>query len=714
MLSRVSSANLGALRGIKGKLFLAFGAVAGLTLIVGIVGWWSLATVGSQLVGVTQRNVPHVVAALDLAKNSAATAAAAPTLFAAANDAERQQRVRAIEPLLKATSDGLAAIERFDSSQARNLRPLVDRTGTQLSALDKVVVNRIAITDRRNAMSEALAAREKALLAIAGPALVKAKNSVAAASMSIGGDAVQLTRQLLRLVGSQVPAQQRLSDLIADINMSEGVMRNALRAVDAKAVDALAAEFAEASERINESLDVLDRINKVEGLRAAAEAVLALGTGDKSAFALRREEIEVIRAGNATLAETRSTVEQLGEAVNKAVDEVRRQTTDASSSSETAISFGITIMLVLAGISVAAAAAIGWFYVGRRIAARLGNLSESMAALSQGNLKTRIASGDDTDEIGEMARALRVFRDGMTRAEELAASQRAEQAQKEKRQKEMEEAAKEFDASITGVAAAVGNATASLRKSASSLSETAGEATRQVATVADASRAASSNVQTVASAAEELSASIQEISRQVSQSAQIAGQAVQDAQRTDATVQGLNEAAQRIGEVVKLINDIAGQTNLLALNATIEAARAGEAGKGFAVVASEVKNLATQTAKATEDIGTQISAIQAATGQAVSAIKGIGGTIGQINEIAATIAAAVEQQGAATKEISRNVQEAAHGTTTVASNITSVNTAAESTGAAASQVLGATEDLGKQSDQLRQVVDRFVARVRAA
>jgi methyl-accepting chemotaxis protein len=708
------SLNLAALRGIKGKLFLAFGAVAGLTLIVGIVGWWSLATVGSQLVGVTQRNVPHVVAALDLAKNSAATAAAAPTLFAATNDAERQQRVQAIAPLLKATNDGLAAIERFDASQARNLRPLVDRTGAQLQALDKVVVNRIAITDRRNALSDALAKTENAAQAVAQPALTKAKTAVAAASMSIGGDATQLTRQLLRLVGTQVPAQQRLSDLIADISQVESLMRNALRAIDAKAVDALAVEFAETADRMDETLDVLDRIHKVEGLRAATDALLALGKGDKSAFALRREEIEVIRAGNTTLAETRATVEQLGEAVNKAVDDVRRKTTEASSSSETAISFGITIMLVLAGISVAAAAAIGWFYVGRRIAARLGGLSLSMTALSQGNLKTRIASAEDQDEIGEMARALRVFRDSMTKSEEMAAAQRAEQEQKEQRQREMAEAVKEFDASISNVASAVGNAATSLRSSASSLSSTADQATREVATVADASRQASSNVQTVASAAEELSASIQEISRQVAQSAQIAGQAVQDAQRTDATVQGLAEAAQKIGEVVKLINDIAGQTNLLALNATIEAARAGEAGKGFAVVASEVKNLATQTAKATEDISAQITAIQTATGQAVDAIKGIGGTIGQINEIAATIAAAVEEQGAATKEISRNVQEAAHGTSTVASNITNVNQAAESTGSAASQVLSATDDLGKQSDQLRQVVDRFVARVRAA
>jgi methyl-accepting chemotaxis protein len=218
----------------------------------------------------------------------------------------------------------------------------------------------------------------------------------------------------------------------------------------------------------------------------------------------------------------------------------------------------------------------------------------------------------------------------------------------------------------------------------------------------------------VATATEELSSSIAEITRQVTQSARIAGQAVEESSRTTSTVRGLAEGAAKIGDVVKLINDIAGQTNLLALNATIEAARAGEAGKGFAVVAAEVKNLATQTAKATEEIAAQVGMIQQATGNSVAAIEGIGGTIGQINEIATTIASAVEEQGAATQEISRNVQQASAGTQEVSSNIGGVSQAAAETGAAASQVLSAADELSRQAETLRKEVGTFLADVRAA
>ena len=704
----------GAFSGIKGKLFLAFGAVAGAALIVGLVGWRSLATVGSHIGDVTQRNVPHVVATLELATNSAAAAAAAPTLFAATTEAERQQRAQVLDRLRQAMAASLTTIGRFDAGQVRTLEPLVNQTNTQLAALDRVVVNRIAITERRNAMTEAMQAKHAEFLKLAQPALVQAKNAVAAASMSIGGDATALTRLLLRLVGTQVPAQQRLSDLVEDVNGGAVVLRTTLRALDPKVIDGLVKELAEINDRVEESLDVLERIHKVEGLRQAAQAALAFGGGERSTFALRREELAAIQQGNATLAETRATVDRLSQAVHQVVEEVRQRTAAASTNSDSAINTGIVTMLVLAAASLLAAGLIGWLYVGRRIAGRLTGLSHSMTVLSQGKLDAEIAGLNDRDEIGEMARALGVFRDSMTRADQLAAAQRSEQTRKEERQRAMEEAAKEFDTAIAGVTGAVGEAASGLRQSAATLSSTAEEANRQVSTVATASENASTNVQTVASAAEELAASIAEIGRQVTQSARIASKAVDDAKRTDNTVQGLNEAAQKIGEVVKLINDIAGQTNLLALNATIEAARAGEAGKGFAVVASEVKSLATQTAKATEDIAAQVKAIQGATGEAVTAIKGIGGTIGQINEIATTIAAAVEEQGAATKEISRNVQEAARGTSEVSSTITSVSAAAEKTGTAAGQVLGATEALGRQSDTLRQVVDRFVGRLRAA
>jgi methyl-accepting chemotaxis protein len=246
------------------------------------------------------------------------------------------------------------------------------------------------------------------------------------------------------------------------------------------------------------------------------------------------------------------------------------------------------------------------------------------------------------------------------------------------------------------------------------MSATAEETERQSTAVAAASDQATANVQTVAAASEELSGSIAEIGRQVADSARIAGLAVEEANRTNGQVTALSEAAQKVGDVIRMINDIASQTNLLALNATIEAARAGEAGKGFAVVASEVKSLANQTARATEEIASQIEAIQAATTDTVEAIQRIGGTIGQISEISATIAAAVEQQGAATQEIARNVTEAATGTADVSSNIATVTRAAGETGAAASQVLSAAGELSQQGETLSAEVARFLQNIRAA
>ena len=269
-----------------------------------------------------------------------------------------------------------------------------------------------------------------------------------------------------------------------------------------------------------------------------------------------------------------------------------------------------------------------------------------------------------------------------------------------------------FEQDVTGVLKVVSSAAGELEATARTMAATAEETLRQSTAVASAAEHASANVETVAAATEELTASIQEISRQVSQSTQIASAAVDEARRTNTMVQGLTEAAGKIGEVVKLINDIASQTNLLALNATIEASRAGEAGKGFAVVAGEVKNLANQTGRATDEITAQITAVQSATRDAVTAIQGIGQTIGQISEIASAIAAAVEEQGAATQEIARNVQEAAEGTGTVTRNISLVTSAASETGSAAREVLTASSELSRQSDGLNSRVGSFLGNIR--
>jgi methyl-accepting chemotaxis protein len=353
--------------------------------------------------------------------------------------------------------------------------------------------------------------------------------------------------------------------------------------------------------------------------------------------------------------------------------------------------------------------------LGRSILKPIAAMTAAMRRIADGDSSTEIPARERRDEVGAMAQSVQVFKDNMIEAVRLRAEQEELKLRGEADKKGvLRKLADDFENGVRTSLDTLAGAASDMRSTSKSMSATAEEASAQATTVAAVADQASANVQTVAAATEQLSSSVAEIGRQVTQSTRIAGQAVEEANRTNVTVQGLSAAAQKIGDVVKLISDIASQTNLLALNATIEAARAGEAGKGFAVVASEVKSLASQTAKATEEISAQVAAMQGATTEAVTAIESIGGTIGSINEIATAIALAVEQQGAATQEIARNVQQAAQGTGQVSSNIVGVNQAAGKTGAAANQVLHSAEQLSGQAASLRADVDRFLVNIRAA
>ena len=354
-------------------------------------------------------------------------------------------------------------------------------------------------------------------------------------------------------------------------------------------------------------------------------------------------------------------------------------------------------------------------FVAQRITRSLQSMTAAMKDIAGGRLDAEVPGIGRGDEIGEMAEAVEIFKHNAVERRSLEAEQKEVESRAIARRKaEMEKMADDFEGAIGNIVETVSSASSQLEASATTLTSTAERAENLTTRVASASEQASTNVQSVASATEEMASSITEISRQVQESARMAGDAVGQARTTTDRVSELSKAATRIGDVVELINTIAGQTNLLALNATIEAARAGEAGRGFAVVASEVKALAEQTAKATGEIGQQISGIQAATQESVNAIKEISGTIEKLSEISSTIAAAVEEQGAATQEISRNVQQAAQGTQQVSSNITDVQRGASETGSASTQVLSAAKSLSGDSGRLKAEVSRFLTSVRAA
>lgn len=461
-----------------------------------------------------------------------------------------------------------------------------------------------------------------------------------------------------------------------------------------------------------------------------AVSVSALQNDNETALAIMYEEFQP---------EMESLTKDMNAFITKNRDELsiaRDRLSDQTDSSR-------QIILLVLSVSTILSLLAGFFLTRGGVIKPLGALTAATRELADGKLDTEVPLTERGDELGDTARALLVLRENSLAAEKLRVEQeenerrqrdaderhRAEEAEREKAERERvaaESAAKaaranaldaaisEFETTINAIVASFTEAADKVRISSEDMTRVAQDNTEQASAVATAAEQAAANVQMVAAAGEELASSVDEIRRQTMQAKTVADRAVIDAKETDTKVQGLVDGARQIGQVVDLINQIAEQTNLLALNATIEAARAGDAGRGFAVVASEVKSLANQTTQATNDIAAQISLIQSATEESVTAIRAIAGTISEINEISVGISVAVEQQSASTQEIARNVQQVAHGTQEVSRNIGGITAGVETTGHNAQEVLDAAGALSHQADELRVQVDRFLSRVRAA
>ena len=504
-----------------------------------------------------------------------------------------------------------------------------------------------------------------------------------------GGDAILVVSNALN--GQPLP-----SDALATYSSSEGrVLANWATLQDLAAGLPLPARFAEAIDRVKREYFGRD----FQDLKARTL---------KALIASEPVEIDVDNWVRISFAKLSTLIDVAETALDIAAEHAKTQYAGAVRNLSLVIA-----LLVMAGLAVAGMMML----ISHRVTGPLQTIQTAMLRLAAGDYSAQVSFPGRTDEIGALGRAAQAFKDSMMETELLRDAQRDTEGRAEaerQRKVEMTRLGNEFEAAIGNIVTAVSSASTELERAAGTLDDNA-QTTRQLSRSAvSASEEASANVQSVASASEQMAGSVNEISRQVQESSRIATEAVKQAKLTDTRIGELSTAASRIGHVVKLITDIAGQTNLLALNATIEAARAGEAGRGFAVVAQEVKALATQTAKATEEISGQVAGMQQATRQSIATIKAIGDTIGRIAEIATAIAAAIEEQGATTQEISRNILQAARGTSQVADNVGELSRGADETGTASTQVLGSAQSLAQESRRLKIEVEKFVVMVRAA
>ncbi len=703
--------NLGFLRpqwGVRGSLFAAFTVIAGMAIVISAGAGLVLGHLGGAMVDLSGRDIPRLAASLQLAAQSASLASQGPALLASRSAEALDQRTRKMKETQQVALGKLGEITELgaDKTVVAALGETVKNIDDTINSLGSAARERLEVAAQHDKQYGALRAAQAGFVAAASPAMMDSQIQINAILGSANLSADDVT-EAARTVN-------QLGDVIASGHLAASEMIAALSATSSDTLEAIENEFKDTRQRVKSNLDLLAKNPGNTALQTASQKLLSLGEGKTGVFKIRQKELDANDYGDVILEEAGKLNVGLGISVQQLVDGVQSETNAATGLTRREISLATVIMLALGGLTLVGSALFVWLYVGRNILRRIRHLQHSMQRLSDGDLQSEIYESHQRDEIAAMANSLQVFRESMIEGRSLSAEQDRDREAKAERASRMEVRIAEFEATVRTALDGLQSSANSMQSTAESMSATADQSSALVSAVASAAEETSVNVQTVSAGTEELSSSIAEIGRQVVTSAQIARKAVDEAGATDATMQGLAENASRISVVVDLIQVIASQTNLLALNATIEAARAGEAGRGFAVVASEVKNLANQTAKATEEIRAQIANMQQVTTSAVGAIRNIGLTITEINEVTTAIASAVEQQGAATREIARNIQHASGGTSEVSSNIIGVTTASAEAGSAANEVLSASGALRREAEVLRSEIDLFLSGIRAA
>ncbi len=695
--------------GLRGRLFLAFGVVAALTVLASGSAIISYDSLGHSLGAIAERSLPEITLASKVVRAAGEVGAAAPRLLAAKDAAEREQASKLLSAARQELNQAIGALAAEDAAK---LNKTADRMQANLDRLMQTVAERQTIAASRDGLVANLRKSHQKLAEKLAPMADDAGFTLTIGLQSAADDKdpAVVKKTLAALADNELVSLQAILELRAESNLILGLLVEAADLPSADLLPPVKDRFTAAAGHLAKATSAF----KDTDTSKLVDELVKTGKGDGNIFDLKQKELVAAKTGTNVVTENRALAQEFEKEVAGLRSRSEAAAAVAVRESEAEIRRGRIILICLALGSLATALVIGWYYVGRGVVRRLVGLQNSMKSVAAGELTTEIATGG-SDEIADMAAALQVFKGNMLESNRLRAERsETEMRARTQRSAEMRKLADEFEAAVGEIVRTVSTASTELEASAITLTKTAEQTGQLSGRVEAASEEASSNVKSVAAATDEMTASIGEISRQVQESNRIAGEAVNQAEATDARINELSKAALRIGDVVNLITTIAEQTNLLALNATIEAARAGDSGRGFAVVAQEVKALAAQTARATNEISSQIAGMQLATQDSVVAIKQIGTTIGRISEIAATIATSVEQQGGATQEIARNVEQAARGTSEVATNIVDVNKGARETGSASAQVLSSAQSLSGESNRLKLEVGKFLDTVRSA